>query len=488
MDDATFGAMCRDSFPAYASAINPKWDMPPHVDIMCQVLEAVERGDKKLVMVCMPPRHSKSWTTTNLFPSWYLGKHPDHMVMIGCHTQSLADDFGSRIRDNVASPLHQMIFPECRLANDSAAKRAFKTTQNGEFFAVGVGGPITGRGAHLMIIDDPIKGFEDANSPVQRENLHNWFTSVALTRLEPDAALIIVNTRWHEDDLSGWLLDATKQEEVDDWELLSFPAIAEEDEGWRKPGEALWPSRYPIEKLSRIKKRMPERDFTSLYQQHPSILEGGLFRRAWLKEYSWDPSVVYMLDARRLGYLVGPFRIIQSWDCNLDEGQENDYAACTTWLNSASGDYLLDVWRGKPNGPALFEKAIELIRLWRPNGLLIERAANGFGLIRQLEIFFAKPENGINIPIIPFQPIKGKVLRANAVSHMVQGGRVLVPATEYGWKKAWVQEICAFPQGAYDDQVDSTTQYLQWSSEQLRWQEQVQEDEQPQELSALYGS
>jgi len=190
-----------------------------------------------LILLC-PPRHGKSLLAAQMFPAWYLGRHPDRFAISASYGQELADDFGRKVRNLVSDPLHRAIFPGCRLSDDSSSMRRFNTTAGGSYYAVGRGGPITGRGAHLLIIDDPIKDREEAQSEAIRHGLHEWYSSVAYTRLQPGAAIVLIQTRWHQDDLAGWLL----REHVEEgWEVVSFPAIAERDEGFRREGEPLWP-------------------------------------------------------------------------------------------------------------------------------------------------------------------------------------------------------------------------------------------------------
>ena len=184
----------------------------------------------------MPPRHGKSFTTSAIFPAWYLGRHPDHQVIFATYGQELSDDYGRRVRNFVATPLHQAIFPDCRLSEDSTAAHRFNTTRGGTYIAVGRGGPITGRGANLLIIDDPLKDFDEASSETVRRAMHDWFNTVAYTRLMPGGSIVLIQTRWHEDDLAGRLLS---EHAAEHWELLSLPGIAEHDESFRGQGEAL---------------------------------------------------------------------------------------------------------------------------------------------------------------------------------------------------------------------------------------------------------
>jgi hypothetical protein len=235
--------LARIDLACYAIAIWPKFELAMHHRLMADLLEAVERGDIWRVMLFLPPRHGKSLLGTLIFAAWYLGCHPDRSIISASYGQQLADDFGRQVRNLVNSPIHRAIFPECRLANDSSSMHRFATTAGGTYFVVGCGGPTTGRGADLLIIDDPIKGAEDARSKASRDSVHEWYSSVARTRLQPGGAVVLISTRWHCDDLSGRLLLGDQGE---NWHVLSLPAIAEVDESFRRAGEALWPEKFPL--------------------------------------------------------------------------------------------------------------------------------------------------------------------------------------------------------------------------------------------------
>jgi hypothetical protein len=235
----------------YAVALWPDFEVARHHQTIIEKLEAVERGEIKRLMIFMPPRHGKSLLSTQIFPSWYLGRNPARGIITASYAQDLADDFGRRVRNLLDEPLHRATFPACRLSEDSRAANRFGTTAGGTYFSVGVGAAITGRGAHLLLIDDPIKGAEEARSETVRRSLKEWYSSVARTRLQPGGAIVIIQTRWHEDDLAGWLLNEHGGE---GWDVLSMPAIAETDEPFRKAGEALWPSKFPVSELELIRR------------------------------------------------------------------------------------------------------------------------------------------------------------------------------------------------------------------------------------------
>ena len=228
-------AFAREDLACYSIAQWHQFELARHHDLTISKLEAVERGEIKRLIICLPPRHGKSFLTSSIFPAWFLGRHPERHVIFVTYGQEFSDDFGRRVRNFMVDPVHQAIFPDCKLSEDSTAAHRFNTTANGAYFAVGRGGPITGRGADLLLIDDPIKDREEANSETVRKSLHEWFASVAYPRLMPGGAIIIIQTRWHEDDLAGWLL---REHASENWDVVSLPAIAEQDERFRKEGEA----------------------------------------------------------------------------------------------------------------------------------------------------------------------------------------------------------------------------------------------------------
>jgi predicted phage terminase large subunit-like protein len=389
----------------------------------------------------MPPRHGKSLLTSTNYPAWYLGRHPDRSVIFATYGQELSDDFGRRVRNLIADPAHQAIFPNCKLSGDSAAAHRFNINCGGAYFAVGRGGPITGRGAHLLIIDDPLKDYQEASSETTRKALYDWFTSVAYTRLAPGGAIVLVQTRWNEDDLAGRLLRSNDSER---WEVLSLPAIAESDESFRRRGEALWPDRFPLSDLDSIRRVIGERAFVSLYQQRPAAAEGAIFKRDWWRFYSSPITVSWN-------------RIVQSWDTAFKTGTENDFSVCTTWGVSETGYYLLHLWRERVEFPELKRVVASLAEQWKPNAILVEDKASGQSLLQELKISTA-------LPIITVKVDSDKQTRAQAVTPLMESGRVFIPESA-SWARDFVEEMAAFPNGIHDDVVDSTTQALNYLRE-----------------------
>jgi predicted phage terminase large subunit-like protein len=414
----------------------PQFSLARHHELIISRLEAVERGEISRLMIFMPPRHGKSLNTSTIFPAWYLGRNPDRQVIFGSYGQALSDDFGRQVRNLLNDQVHQAIFPVCRLSEDSTAAHRFNTTRGGAYYAVGRGGPITGRGAHLLILDDLLKDWSEANSETIRRGLHDWYSSVAYTRLAPGGAIVLIQTRWHDDDLAGRLLSSSSGEH---WDILSLAAIAEEDESFRRKGEALWPARFPLSELEKIQAAIGNRAFVSLYQQRPSAVEGAIFKRDWWQFYR-PPA-------------PGPFiQIIQSWDTAFKTGQENDYSVCTTWGVTDNAFFLLHVWHGKAEFPELKRIMTSLAEQWCSHVILIEDRASGQSVIQELK-------SSTRFPIIPVKPDSDKQSRAQAITPMIESGKVFLPENA-SWVPYFLDEISSFPSGLHDDIVDSVSQAL----------------------------
>jgi predicted phage terminase large subunit-like protein len=420
----------------YTAANWPGFELAKHHEIIIEKLEAVRRGEISRLLVLTPPRHGKSEIASHYFPGWYLGEHPDRYVISASYGQELASDFGRRVRNLVASPVHRAVFPSCRLAEDSSAAHRFNLSAGGAYFAVGAGGPVTGRGAHLLLIDDPIKNREEAYSETARRTLRDWFQTVAYTRLMPRSAVVLIQTRWHEDDLAGWLL----REHADEgWEIMNLPAIAERGEGWRREGEALWPERFPLDRLEQIKAAIGGVAWAALYQQRPAAAEGQIFRREWWRFFREPPQFRF---------------VVQSWDTAFKAGAENDYSVCATLGVADDGYYLVWLWRGRVEFPELKRQVVSLAAQWRPMVVLIEDKASGQCLIQELRRETAIPLHAVKVD-------SDKVARAQGVTPVIEYGRVHLPESA-PWTADLVEELSAFPVGTYDDQVDALTQGLNY--------------------------
>jgi predicted phage terminase large subunit-like protein len=429
-----------NSLAAFATLMYPKFEVAQHHRRIIDVLEKVERGEIDRVVIATPPRHGKSLLASVLFPSWYLGRHPDRSIIATSYGQSLAQDFGRQVRNYTADRLHSAIFPLCVPSEDSASVNRFSLLQGGNYFGTGSGGPIVGRGCDVLLIDDPIKSAEDARSDTFRENLKTWYRSTAYTRLAPGGAVILISTRWHEDDLAGWLL---KEHPEENWTVLNLPAIAERDEpGGRKEGEALWSSRFPIETLERIKEAVGGAAWQALYQGRPAAAEGAMFRRAWWKISATVPETFE--------------RIVLSLDTAFKQKSTSDWSVGITLGVAQSAFYILDIWRERVDFPELQRKVNALAERWRPNQILIEDQASGQSLTQSLQA-------SSRLPVKPIKVDRDKVSRAAAILPLIEAGRVVLPAGAE-WMAQFVDECATFPNGAYDDCVDALSQCLNYLS------------------------
>ena len=432
----------RNSLLGYAKSQMDNYKTPPHITKLAEKLEAVERSEIKRLAIFMPPRHGKSILTSEFFPAWFMGRNPDKYIICSTYAQDLADDFGRKVRNQLQDDNFGKIFPDTQLSTDSASVRRFHTTQGGVYYAVGAGSAITGRGAHLLLIDDPIKGREEADSQAMRGNLLDWYRSTAYTRLMPNGSVILIQTRWHEDDLAGWVLKETGHE---GWDIVEFPAILNgtaADMLGLKEGDPLWAEAYPLERLEEIKKTVGTREWTSLYNQTPSVEEGNVIKRWWWKYWKRDqlPEIQYK---------------IQSWDTAYTANQNSDYSACTTWgVFSGEGGYnliLLDSFRERLTFPELKNAAISLYNMHQPDNILVEAKASGLSLVQELM--------RTGIPITPFNPKRmDKLARVHAITPLFESGRIWAPDTDE--TEAVVSQCAAFPNTKNDDLVDSLSQAL----------------------------
>ncbi len=429
-------ALAADDLACYAIAIWPGLELAPHHELMVRKFEDLLHGRKHRLGIYLPPRHSKTLFGSGFLPAFYLGNHPDRSVILITYEQELANDLGRRVRNFVTNPLHTRIFPKCHIARDSRSAHRFSTTAGGSFYAVGRGGPITGRGAHLLIIDDPIKNAAEARSETIRRTTFEWYCEVVRTRLQPGGAILLISTRWHEDDLPGRI----KQQALSEpWDELCLAAIAERDESFRRAGDALWPERYPLSELEKTRNDIGARAFMALYQQRPAAAAGIIFCREWWRVYREHPNCRFVL---------------QSWDTSFKSGCDNDFSVCTTWGVNSAGYYLLWVWRGKVEFPELKRRVEWLASQFKPSVILVEDRASGQSLIQELK-------HSNNLPILPIKVDADKESRAHAVTPLVEAGKVFLPESA-PWFNDYVDELSMFPNGMHDDAVDSTTQALNY--------------------------
>lgn len=403
----------------------PAYQISGHHVQIAEALQSVERGDITRLIITMPPRHGKSMLVSEYFPAWYLGRNPDHYVIAASYAQELAEDFGRKTRNLMGAPEFSAVFPGEGLAQDSQSAKRLATNKGGAYYAVGVGGPVTGRGAHLLLIDDPIKNREDADSEIQRRKIRDWYTSTAYTRLMPGGRIIVIQTRWHEDDLAGWLLSEHKRE---GWSVLQLPAITD--------GKALWPEQYPIEALTRIRDTIGARDWSALYMQEPAPDTGDYFRREWLRYYD-DPA------PRGLS-------IYGASDYAVTHGGGDYTVHCVFGVDDGDNIYLLDWYRNQSDSSAWVEELIAMANRWQP----IEWAEEAGPIQKSLDPFIVKRCQETNTYLVrtPYPSAHDKKTRAQSIRGRIAQGRVFFPKTE--WVQQLTNEMMAFPVGKHDDGVD----------------------------------
>lgn len=406
----------------FTEYVNAAYETAQHHRLIGDALNAVETGDVTRLMIFMPPRHGKSELASRKFPAYCLGRNPTWEVIAASYNADLANDFGRDVRDVVNSSESQRLFPALTLRQDSRAVDRWHTGAGGAYRAVGVGTAATGRGADLFLIDDPFKDRADADSETIRDRVWSWYRSTAYTRLSPDGRIVLIQTRWHEDDLAGRLLE--NQEGGDKWEVLDLPALS-------KAGEALWPERFDEERLQRIKANIGPREWSALYQQRPQPDEGGFFQRAWFQTWLEKPAHLRI-------YGTSDYAV-------TDEG--GDYTAHRIWGVDHKGDlYRLDGWRGQTTADVWIDKKLDLIAKWKPlawfgESGVIQKAIEPM-LIRRMR------ERQIRcrlewLPSIHDKPTRARGFQARAA----MGGVWFEVGADIG-------EFLQFPAGKHDDDVD----------------------------------
>jgi predicted phage terminase large subunit-like protein len=430
--------LARRRLQDFAVLLVPDYVTSAHTIALCEHLEALERREITRLLVTMPPRHAKSLHCARLFPSWYLGRRPTESIVIGSYGAELAEAHSRRARGFMLDPAWP--FPGVSVSPESAAVNRWATTRGGGVLAVGRGGGVTGHGAHLLVVDDPVRDREDADSQVTRESTWAWWREALTTRLMPGAVVLLVQTKWHQDDLAGRVLHSPG---ADQWTQLSLPALAEEDGDplGRTGGEALWPEWYPRKRLETLRQEIGERAFLALYQQRPTSEKGGIFRREWMTGTYAElpPSGV---------------TVIQSVDSAFKTGVANDYSVIATWMTDGRFYYLADILRKRLEFPDLVSAIRAQASVWSPSTLIIEDTASAQSAVQQLR-------RDTSLPIVAV-PASGttKISRAEAISVLFESGRVLLPAQDPSWLPIWIEEHIGFPSAKFDDQVDTTSMAL----------------------------
>lgn len=426
------------------AAFWPNW----HIEHIAGKLEACRQGKIKRLIINVPPRSLKSLAGSIALPAWWLGHDPTAQIIAVSYAQDLSDKLARDCRTIMLSCWYQSLFAT-RLSSERKAVGEFVTTLGGSRLATSVSGVLTGRGADVIIIDDPLKP-DEALSDARRAACNNWYDTVLLSRLndKTSGCIILIMQRLHEEDLVGHVL------EQDAWEVVSFPAIAEEDQTYviespfgscihhRRTGDLLHPEREPLAALEALRRGLGPYNFAGQYQQAPAPAGGGMVEAAWFPRYAPE-ELPQEFD-----------QIVQSWDTANKPSELADYSVCTTFGIKSKHFYLLNVLRKKFGYPELKRAVLEQSRLFAPGVILIEDKASGTQLIQELR------EAGL-YKAIRYRPEGDKIMRLNAQTGAMEGGFVHLPR-EAHWLADYLHELVTFPKGRYDDQVDSTAQALAW--------------------------
>jgi predicted phage terminase large subunit-like protein len=403
----------KDDFLLFVRSVWPEFIAGNHHKIIAKKFEAIANKDIKRLIVNMPPRHTKSEFASYLFPAWMMGREPRLKIIQTSHTAELAQRFGRKVRNLIDTQDYQNIFPGMELSADSKAAGRWETNSGGEYFSAGVGGAITGRGADLLIIDDP-HSEQDALSATALENAWEWYSSGPRQRLQPGGSIVIVMTRWNTKDITGELIKAQGQPKADQWEIIEFPAILPSD----KP---VWPEYWQKEELESVKASISVAKWNAQWQQNPTAEEGAIIKREWWQ--TWEKS-----------QMPGLMHVIQSYDTAFSKKETADYSAITTWGifmpdERTPNIILLDMKKGRWDFPEMKEIAYDSYKYWEPESVVIEAKATGMPLTQELRMR--------GIPVINFTPSKGndKLSRVNAVAPLFQSGVVWAP------DEVWAEEV-----------------------------------------------
>jgi predicted phage terminase large subunit-like protein len=434
--------LSQERFLKFVGEVWPAFIGGRHHAKMADAFERVAKGECKRLIINMPPRHTKSEFASYLLPAWFLGKFPHKKVIQCSHTAELAVGFGRKVRNLVDTDAYKAIFPDLVLASDSKAAGRWNTNKQGDYFAIGVGGAVTGKGADLLIIDDPHSEQEAAIAEINPDiydKTHEWYTSGPRQRLQPGGSIVIVMTRWSKRDLTGQILkDASANDSIGEWEVIEFPAILPSD----KP---LWPEFWELDELLKVKRDVPNSKWQAQYQQNPISESAAIVKREWWQEWSSDipPSCDF---------------ILQSWDTAFEKTSRADYSACTTWGVFYQADdagisqaniILLNAFRDRMEFPELKRCAIDEYKEWQPDSVIVEKKASGAPLIYEMR--------AMGIPVQEFTPTRGndKISRLNAVADIFASGRVWAPPSR--WAEEVIDEVAEFPAGSHDDYVDTVS-------------------------------
>jgi predicted phage terminase large subunit-like protein len=446
LDEAKERENARESYLGFVKMMWPGFIDGRHHKIMADAFERVARGELKRLIINMPPRHTKSEFASYLLPAWFLGLYPEKKVIQTAHTAELAVGFGRKVRNLVGSKDYQGVFPGVGLQSDSKAAGRWSTSKGGEYFAIGVGGAVTGKGADLLIIDDPHSEQEAMIGQFDGsvyDKVFEWYSSGPRQRLQPGGAIVIVMTRWAKRDLTGQIIDASvKKEGSSEWEVIELPAIM-------PSGEPLWPEFWSLDELQRLKIELPISKWSAQYQQDPTSEEGALIKRDWWNV--WEDEKPPPCEA-----------VIIAMDTAFSKTERSDYSACVTFgvFNHPNGVgkpipnlILLDAWKDKLEFPELKATTVQYHKNWQPDMFIVEKKASGAPLIAELR--------NAGVPVQEFTPTRAtgdKIVRVNAITDIFASGVVWAPEDQFAIDV--VEECAAFPSGDHDDYVDAVTMAL----------------------------
>ena len=425
----------KEDFLSFVKCVWPDFVEGSHHRHIADKFNKLATGEINRLIINMPPRHTKSEFASYLLPAWMVGRDPKLKIIQATHTAELAIRFGRKAKNLIDSENYRKIF-KTALQEDSKAAGRWETSAGGEYFAAGVGGAITGRGADLLIIDDP-HSEQDAMSKVSLERAYEWYTSGPRQRLQPGGKIILVMTRWSTKDLTGALVANQKEAKSDQWHVVEFPAIMDH--------EPVWPEYWKLDELEKVKAALPVTKWNAQWMQQPTSEEGAILKREWWQEYEGD-------DIPQI------YHVIQSYDTAFLKKETADYSAITTWgvwypsEDSGANLILLDAIKGRYEFPELRRVALEQYRYWNPETVIIEAKASGLPLTYELR--------KMDIPVMNFTPSKGndKHARVNAVAPLFESGMIWAPKQKFA--EEVIEECASFPYGDHDDLVDSTTQAI----------------------------
>jgi predicted phage terminase large subunit-like protein len=445
--------MCFSDLICYYKLMYSKYQMAHHIALICCYLEKLERGDIDRLIILAPPRHGKTTTVAEIFASWTMGRNPDGNIIYATYSHDRASDTGRKVKNLMLDPDFAAVFPDCKVSSDSKSANKLSTQQHGSYFAVGVGGAITGRGADLVILDDLIKSYEDITEGGILK-LQEWYSSVLFTRLSPSAKIVLIMTKWSYEDIASYLIEEKKSE---NWTILRLPAICDEvnpitekDILGRQLGEALWPERFNITHIDRIQANLTTTEFSALYQQNPLPKSGQIINIDLFNRFDLQLDEEF-------------YKIVLSYDTGSKKKTTSDPSALTVWGMNKIGNILklINVSNKKMEYPELYNFVIKHYSYYQQYSvciptILIEDKSSGISLIQDLK-------KNTKIPIIAIEPKGNKVERAKEIQPIIESGQIWFPKKAI-WLFETETQLSRFPLAAHDDIVDSVTQFLKWQA------------------------